>query len=384
MEKATGSFFYPGPNPSENQPHGWQRDQTAVYDPAKHLQLERPTHVKDLEFRNVAFPYTGEEASKTRGFAYSMPFRVLSEEGVREARAAVDNARAQYSEPGVTQVGKGNRRATHFARGVGYTSQWMRDFTYDTSVTDLLSDIARDELWPHTMTMSVGHTNVGQVATGKPVDKWHVDSTDYVFIVIISDIEEMEGGLLRVLQQPDSSGTYFQELQAQGVPPELVETVRYTGPGFGIFMQGSKILHAVTPVLKAREPRYSLVNSYMTTDVFLRDPTKYHTFTDKGFDDRMDVLPLEFARHKAWRVKGQMTYLMEHAPFGSSPKELAKVLSTAGAELMQSAKLLLGEEVDDASFVEEKNTESDGKKDKGSSVQKGESRPIFAKPRSRL
>ena len=64
-------------------------------------------------------------------------------------------------------------------------------------------------------------------------------STPQVLIVIISDIEEMEGGLLRVLQQPDSSGRYFQEIQAQGVPPELVETVRYTGPGFGIFMQVS-------------------------------------------------------------------------------------------------------------------------------------------------
>ena len=239
MEKATAAFTYPGPHPSEQQPQGWDRDETVVFDPAKHLQLEPPTHVKDLEFQNVPFPYGPEEASKKRGFAYSMPFRVLSEEGLREARAAVDNARAKYSEPGATQIGKGNTRATHFARGVGYTSQWMRDFTYDTSVTDLLSDIARDELWPHTMTMSVGHTNVGQIATGKPVDKWHIDSTDYVLIVIISDIEEMEGGLLRVLQQPDSSGSYFQEIQARGVPPELVETVRYTGPGYGIFMQVS-------------------------------------------------------------------------------------------------------------------------------------------------
>ena len=171
----------------------------------------------------------------------------------------------------------------------------MRDFTYDPSVTQLLSEIARDQLGVHTMTMSVGHTNVGQVATGRPVDKWHVDSTDYVMITIISDIEEMEvstcvplpassptaaptrprarlltctmpantrsqGGYLRVLQQPDSSGGYFQELLLKGIPPELVETVKYTGPGYAIFMQGSKILHAVTPVLKAREPRFVCVN----------------------------------------------------------------------------------------------------------------------------
>ena len=68
--------------------------------------------------------------------------------------------------------GKGNQRASFFVRGLGYTSRFMRDFTYDPSVTQLLSDIARDQLGVHTMTMSVGHTNVGQVATGRPVDKW--------------------------------------------------------------------------------------------------------------------------------------------------------------------------------------------------------------------
>jgi hypothetical protein len=341
------TFHYPGLHPVERTPKGWHLDESDVYDRKKHLQLEPPTHVKDLEFRTLPFPYSVEEKAKKRGFAYSKPFRCLSAEGVRAARASVDNARETY--PG--EIGKGNARATHFARGVGYTSKWMRDFTYDTAMTDLLSDLARDELWPHTMTMSVGHTNVGKPATGKPVDKWHVDSTDYVLVVIISDIAEMEGGMLRVLQQPDSSGSYFQELQMEGVPEDLIETVKYTGPGYGIFMHGSKILHCVTPVLKAREPRYSLVNSYMTTNVFLKDPTKYHTFTKKGFDDRMDVVPLEFARHKAWRAKGQMSYLTDHAPFGSTPEVLAKILADAGGELIQASRLLMGQEHDNASFV---------------------------------
>ena len=47
--------------------------------------------------------------------------------------------------------------------------------------------------------------------------------------------------MLRVLQQPDATGGYFQELLLKGVPPELVETVKYTGPGYAIFMQGSKV-----------------------------------------------------------------------------------------------------------------------------------------------
>mmetsp|Transcript_73839 Transcript_73839/g.210638 ORF Transcript_73839/g.210638 Transcript_73839/m.210638 type:complete len:210 (-) Transcript_73839:363-992(-) len=151
----------------------------------------------------------------------------------------------------------------------------------------------------------------------------------------------MKGGLLRVLQQPDSSGGHFQELLLKGVPQELVETVKYTGPGYAIFMQGSKILHAVTPVLEAREPRYSLVNSYMTRDVFLRDPTKYHTFLSKGFDDRKDVVPLEYARHKAWRVKGQMKYILDEMAPGATPEEIAKILETTSEELKVGVSTLI-------------------------------------------
>lgn len=179
-----------------------------------------------------------------------------------------------------------------------------------------------------------------------------------MLVIVISDIKDMEGGKLTVLQHPDSGGTYWKKLQIQGVPPELVETVSYTAPGYAILMQGSKILHAVTPVLKAREPRYSLVNSYMSTDVFLRDPTKYHTFLEKGFDDRTDVVPLEFARHKAWRIKGQMAYILDEAPFGSKPEDLAKVFTDAGAELCKTAALLLGKEEDLAGHIDDEEEEA--------------------------
>jgi len=351
------------------QPEGWKMDDT-FFDPDLHLQIEPPTMVKDLNFQNVPFPYSTEEASKKRGFAYSAPFRVLSDEGVRAARAAVDNNVAAYND-----IGKGNQRASFFVRGLGYTSRFMRDFTYDPSVTQLLSDIARDQLGVHTMTMSVGHTNVGQVATGRPVDKWHVDSTDYVLITIISDIEEMKGGLLRVLQQPDSSGRHFQELLLKGVPQELVETVKYTGPGYAIFMQGSKILHAVTPVLEAREPRYSLVNSYMTRDVFLRDPTKYHTFLSTGFDDRKDVVPLEYARHKAWRVKGQMKYILDEMAPGVTPEEIAKILETTSEELKTSALLIREQQQDNAAFVDDEKTDGRAEAKRGAG-RKGGMQPV--------
>jgi hypothetical protein len=45
-------------------------------------------------------------------------------------------------------------------------------------------------------------------------------------------------------------------------------------------MQGSKIFHTVNGVQSAREPRISLVNSYMSGRPFATDLTRYNTFAD--------------------------------------------------------------------------------------------------------
>lgn len=343
----------PGPAPAAAQPEGWVLADDTAFDPAVHLQLEVPATVKDLEFNTLPFPYSAEEAAKKRGFAYSAPFRVLSEAGVAAARRAIDEGVAKYDD-----VGKGNDRAAFFVRGTGYTSAFMRALTYAPEVAALCGSMARDPLAVHTMTLNAGHTNVGKPdPTGRPVDKWHTDSVDYVLVVVLSDFEGMEGGRLKVLQEPDASGSRFAELLTAGVPDCKVERHRYPGAGYGIFMQGSKILHAVEGVTQAKEPRYSVVTSFMSRDVFAKDLTRYHTFTQHGFGDRMDVVPVEYARHKAWRIQGQMDYILNKVPFGRGPASsgpgLAALLRAAAAELEGAAALLNGEANDNAAWVDE-------------------------------
>lgn len=54
----------------------------------------------------------------------------------------------------------------------------------------------------------------------------------------------------------------FQKLSNGTLPPEFIEAVRYKGEGFATFVQGSQIVHRVTPVVFAEEPRISVINSY--------------------------------------------------------------------------------------------------------------------------
>ncbi|CAM9716133.1 unnamed protein product, partial [Ectocarpus fasciculatus] len=311
------------------------------FDPCKHLQLEPPNLVKDLNFQDIPFPFSSEEASKKRNLAYTRPFRVLSDEGVRVARESVLKHK--------DQLGKSDARASCYVRGLGMVSHFHKGLSYSDDLNNLLSSLARDSVHPSTV-MNMSHTNIGEIGTGRPVDKWHVDSIDYVLVIVLSDLEGMVGGDLRVLQAPDSSGEAFETLKLEGVPEELVETVRYTKAGYGILMQGSKILHSVSEVVAAREPRMSLVNSYLSTWPFRADGMRY------GYYNRIDgpeFINYEYARHKAWRVRGQLQYLEDTATFTTRANDMSSVLRAAAAELMLAADLIDGTTNDDPKFLEE-------------------------------
>jgi hypothetical protein len=127
-------------------------------------------------------------------------------------------------------------------------------------------------------------------------------------------------------------------------------------------MQGSKILHTVDAVLKAREPRISMVNSYMSLRPFAPDQTRFATFTQAGFGDENSVASVEFARHKAWRAKGKCQYVLDQIPFvgksSHTTSELATVFEEAAAELQRAADLIRGKVDDNAKFLDPGQSEN--------------------------
>lgn len=135
-----------------------------------------------------------------------------------------------------------------------------------------------------------------------------------------------------------------------------MRSVAYPGAGHCVLMQGSQILHRVSPVIEADQPRISVVTSFMSRNVFDADSTRYHTFAHQ---DPAAVAPVEFARHQAWRVRGVMDYLIEKAEFGKhGPEELAEVLNDAAASLLKSARLLRGEEDDILEWIDHAKVQS--------------------------
>ena len=339
MSSCTASYPNPVPSIPKGLPNGFDLDSVHFIE-AQDLQIELPTKVTARttpEFTQVPFPYE-ENVDMGFGIAYTEPFRILSESGVKKLRAAVDREAPLRA--------RGNERTPSCLRGLAYLSTAVREYTESPVLLDLFSQLARQPIGVHPISMNIGHTNISQTGTGY-VDQWHVDSVDYVLVMILSDLTDMKGGELQVLNIPDATGQLFNDLKTNGVPEELVKNVHYLKPGYGIFMQGSKILHRVKGVLEAREPRISMVSSFCNLDVFQPDSTHYHTFAHQ---DPNDVHPLEFARHKAWRIEGKMKYIMEKCTFGTDPLHLSAVFTEAAQEMMRASKLLSKEEDDALGF----------------------------------
>lgn len=330
------------------------------FDPEKHLCIELPETIKDLTFNNVPYPFKDEDQKTDRNLAYSRPFRLLSKAGVKAARDSMVHGKVNCTD-----------RAPKFIRALGYTSNWHRGFAFSPEVLGVLSGIARDELRPHGHLMNISHTNVGEIGTGRAVDKWHTDSVDYVLVVVLSDLTDMKGGALQVVQKPDANDGTFENLQKKGIPPELIETIKYSEgmPGYAILMQGSKILHTVNEVLAGKEARISLVNSYAPNRPFAYDRTKYHSHRD-GFCDGESIASVEFARHKAWRIQGQMKYILDELNFGTDRKDIIDLLRAAENELKECSDDLENKRINCFQTIEGTNTAVDAKETDDDEIRK--------------
>jgi hypothetical protein len=127
-------------------------------------------------------------------------------------------------------------------------------------------------------------------------------------------------------------------------------------------MQGSKMLHHVTNVVSAKEPRISLINSYVSHDPWRQDLTKYKTFEEC---DPKHITPLEFARHRAWRVQNQLDVILNGTPFPEPDgvekhkHQLCQWLDRAAQELLQAKRLIAGDESDAIGYYDEVQKKSE-------------------------
>jgi len=270
-----------------------------IFDASIHLNLELPDYVKvfpDFKEMKKTPPFVGDVNGSR--LAYSSPFQVFSEEGIRVLKKIITREEKQGVPPSSS---RGNKIAL---RGLYYLSPWVRDLQACPELREHFRQIAGEELVPHPSFCNSPQVNLSVEGAKGPVDVWHYDSIAYTGVVLLNRIDEMEGGKLEIMSHEKHHGL---GLLAQGKSYKS-ECVGYKAPGKMILAQGSEILHHVTPVTNAII-RISLIFGYAPANAF--QPPKTILKTMQKVDQIHKMANYEFFREKAWQSLHCLKHFVE-------------------------------------------------------------------------
>jgi hypothetical protein len=247
-----------------------------------------------------SFPLPGD-ANK---FGYTAPFKVFTDEGYKIARSILDMEMDQgHIKP--------DRRIQLCLRGVTYRSPFLRAFSECQELSDLATSLSGEPLIIHPIISNHAHVNWGLPAetTGevKNVDQWHQDSVSHVLIILMSDMTGSVGGELELILKPTDDAFKLLEETNNNVPDDLLVKVRFPGPGYGLYVTGSELVHHVTPLIKSDSPRITLIQSFASADPWVAvDRTKWDYYSKAVSADWGGY---EWMHYQSWKLGSQLLSL---------------------------------------------------------------------------
>lgn len=283
-------------------PHGPEGFEPLASEPvfaaSTHLALERPSEVISL----TAFGYSQDQvAACPSDFAVTNIFRILSDEG-----AACLYEVAKQLEAFTTS----NPRIERCTRGGVYRSKFLRDLCLCPEVTDFISGFVGVELLPHTMPHQLGHLNYAPNTVGENIDKWHVDTLRYDYVMFVTDPAKQQGGAFQYFK-----GTVDEvaacRAEGKALPAEKIFSPEMPGPGYALMQQGNMVVHQAK-ALTAPGERITMVNGYIPADPAFPDYTRYDQLT---FADPVPIATAEYSRHVALHARRAIDDVMQQIPF---------------------------------------------------------------------
>ncbi|CAE7464809.1 Kifc2 [Symbiodinium pilosum] len=259
------------------------------FDFARHMQLS----ARDLaSIRVHTLTEMGYEvAPGETDFAYSEPFQLLSEEGLRLYREAIlakpvlENC--YYSCPMVPLT----------IRNMAAHNKFIRQMSESDDMLLACSKLVGCDLMWHPFKVEHMMTNIqmkGREAT--KVFDWHNDSNNFVLLVNLSDIpEDGRGG-----------GTLLKEV-GTGIERE----VRAPGPGWAYMMQGSRVVHAANA--SENWTRIVSVISFCRSETLAAESLEEDTvdlFLARNYTDHA-LLDKEYSRYRLERSMEKLCFLQD-------------------------------------------------------------------------
>ncbi len=291
-----------------------------LFDPRRHLALERPESVLSL----ADLGYGEEEiAACPSRLAITAPFRLLSEEGVA-CLQEVARALAPYA--------TSNARIQRNVRGGAYRSRFLRDLCCSPEITEWIAALCGAPLAPHTLPHQLGHLNYAPKRLGENVDKWHVDTLRIDYVLFVTDPNALPGGEFEYFR---GTRHELQALREAGLPfpPERIVAPPLPGAGYAVLQQGNMVVHRARG-LRERGERITLVNGYVPLDLRFPDYLRYDQLV---LADPAHVVTAEYERHVAWLAGERARLLIERSEFTDRRDLSAARLEAMAEELRRAA-----------------------------------------------
>ncbi len=292
-------------------------------DPSRHLQIEMPERVIPLS----EFGYSDDDiAACPTPFGATSVFRLLSDEG---AAALLEVARK------LEAFTTSNARIARNVRGGAYRSRFLRDLCLSPEIAEAMSEIAGLPLLPHTLPHQLGHLNYNPRKVGENVDKWHVDTLRFDYVMFVTDPKSVEGGEFQYYLGTKEEAA---ERARRGEPldPDRIVSPDMPGPGYAVLQQGNMIVHRAKG-LSAPGERITMVNGYVPQDIRFPDFTR---FDQLYMVDPPHCAASEFARHMAWMARERLDGDLAALPFTDDRESLAAGFEDVSAMLADTAARL--------------------------------------------
>jgi len=288
--------------------------------PAKHLALEMPA----TRFTLADLGYGAETIAECPSdFAATSVFRVLSEEGAASLYTVCKQLEAYTSS---------NPRIERCTRGGVYRSRFLRDLCLSPDIAAFMSDLAGVDLMPHTIPHQLGHLNYNPSVIGGDVDKWHVDTLRYDYVMFVTDPTKVKGGAFQYFRGTKEE---MAALKAAGetVPAEKVIAPAMPGPGYAVLQQGNMVVHQAKGLLEEGE-RITMVNGYIADPAIYDDFTRYDQLT---LVDPPEVVTGEYARHMGFVTAQRLQASLVDARFTQNCNSYQSILKNASTQLAEVA-----------------------------------------------
>ena len=296
----------PGPAGLPEEPTVGLSEEEMTWTDGKHLDLGHPSVLKYLD-KDLQNDSTYVQKLATN-YGCCSAFKILSDEGVRAMDLAVDS---------IEKYAVCSPRIPKVLRGGTFRSKFLNGMAHSQAVLRKVSELAGCEMIYHPMKIQQLHINFKPSDEGnqddgtrkKNVDRWHCDTTPFVLIVFATNPDEYTGGALQYFNGPREEGIELLG-SGKGLPADRVLDVGRQEKGYGVFMQGWRVFHQVTPVLTG-DARTTLVYSFQPRNVLALEACLHLSQTYNKVDP-LHIFLSDWARYRAWKTVRRFEICTEH------------------------------------------------------------------------